>query len=166
MNILRIITVCAAIAFVPSVAVTYAADMPKAAATSTITNAKEYNVDSDKLAIAGYDPVSYFKGGPVEGKKEFNLTVDGIMYRFSSDENLKEFAANPAKYKPAYGGWCATAMSDGRKVEIDAKNYKITSGRLFLFFKSWYANAINDWNKDEKNKTVKADASWKKISGE
>ena len=57
-------------------------------------------------------------------------------------------------------------MADGKKVEIDPKNYKITNGRLFLFFKAWYANAINDWNKDEKNMTTKADAAWKKISGE
>src|SRR5438477_555547 len=136
------------------------------APAAPVHNTKEYNLPADKLAIQGYDPVSYFKGGPAEGSAKLTLTVDGVTYRFVNDDNRKAFAADPDKYKPAYGGWCATAMADGKKVEIDPKNYKVTNGRLFLFFKAWYANAINDWNKDEKNMTTKADAAWKKISGE
>jgi len=129
-------------------------------------NVKEYNVPADKLAIQGYDPCSYFTGSPSPGSPKITMTVDGITYRFVNEDNKKSFATDPYKYAPAYGGWCATAMADGKKVEIDPKNYKITNGRLFLFFKAWYANAINDWNKDEKNMTTKADAAWKKISGE
>ena len=167
MNLSRAILICGAIALGIYPGVSHAADnAPAAAATAPKTNPKEYNLGADKLAIAGYDPVSYFKGGPVEGRKELSLTVDGIVYRFVNDDNRKAFAADPGRYKPAYGGWCATAMAGGKKVEIDPKNYKVTDGRLFLFFKAWYANAINDWNKDEKNMTAKADAAWKKISGE
>ena len=167
MKLLRAIMICGAVAAFATPSTTCALDNPPApAAVAHKTDPKQYNVGSDHLAIAGYDPVSYFKGGPVEGKKEFSLTVEGVVYRFANDENRKAFAADSSRYKPAYGGWCATAMADGKKVEIDPKNYKITNGRLFLFFKAWYANAINDWNKHEKNLTTKADAAWKQISGE
>ena len=167
MRFMRIALLSAVLSASVGALATHAAETATApAATSPKTNTKEYNVAADKLAIAGYDPVSYFKGGPAEGKKEFTTQLDGIFYRFANADNKKAFDAEPQKYKPAYGGWCATAMAEGKKVEIDPKNYKITNGRLFLFFKAWYANAINDWNKDEKGMTAKADAAWKSISGE
>jgi hypothetical protein len=89
-----------------------------------------------------------------------------VTYWFASEENKKLFTESPAKYLPTYGGWCATAMAKGEKVEIDPTNFKVTNGRLFLFLKAFYANAIKDWNKDESGQTVKADANWKKIAGE
>jgi hypothetical protein len=87
-----------------------------------------------------------------------------VIYYFASEEDRKLFAESPEKYLPTYGGWCATAMAKGEKVEIDPTNFKVTNGRLFLFFKAFYANAIKDWNKDEANLTVKADANWMKIA--
>ncbi len=167
MKLFSAIIICSSACLFVTPVIAQTTDTPiPSAPTAPKTNPKEYNVGSDKLAIAGYDPVSYFKGSPAEGSKDIALTIDGIVYRFASNDNRKAFAEEPGKYKPAYGGWCATAMAEGKKVEIDPKNYKITNGRLFLFFKAWYANAINDWNKDEKNMTARADAAWKKISGE
>jgi YHS domain-containing protein len=128
---------------------------------------QHYNLGADKVAIKGYDPVGYFtQNAAVKGKKELSSQYRGVTYFFSSDTNKKLFTAAPEKYLPTYGGWCATAMAKGEKVEIDPTNFKITNGRLFLFFKAFYANAIKDWNKDEPGQTAKADANWKKISGE
>ena len=128
---------------------------------------KHYNLGADRLALGGYDPVGYFtQGRAVKGQTGLSAAHDGVNYRFATEENRKLFAASPEKYVPAYGGWCATAMAKGEKVEIDPTNFKVTNGRLFLFFKAFYANAIKDWNKDEPGLTTKADASWKKISGE
>ena len=135
---------------------------PKASA-----NISQYNLGADKVAIKGYDPVAYFTvGAPVKGDKSINSQYEGVTYYFGSPENRKLFTQAPTKYLPTYGGWCATAMAKGEKVEIDPTNFKVTNGRLFLFFKAFYANAIKDWNKDEPNSIVKADTNWKKISGE
>jgi hypothetical protein len=131
-----------------------------------VHNIKEYNLPSDKLAMQGYDPVSYFAGAPAMGDPKITAAVDGVTYRFASEDHKKTFVADPYKYAPAYGGWCATAMAEGKKVEVDPKNYRIADGRLFLFYKSILGNARNDWDKDAKNLTAKADTSWKKISGE
>jgi len=126
-----------------------------------------YNLGADKVALSGYDPVGYLtQNKALKGRKEINSPHRGVTYYFATDENKKLFLASPEKYLPTYGGWCATAMAKGEKVEIDPTNFKVTNGRLFLFFKAFYANAIKDWNKDEANLTVKADANWKKVSGE
>lgn len=126
-----------------------------------------YNLSADKVALSGYDPVGYLtQYKALKGRKEINSPHRGVTYFFATDENKKLFIASPDKYLPTYGGWCATAMAKGEKVEIDPTNFQVTNGRLFLFFKAFYANAIKDWNKDEPNQTAKADANWKKIAGE
>ncbi len=128
---------------------------------------QHYNVGADKLAIGGYDPVSYLdKNLAAKGRPELTATNETIVYRFATDENRRRFVAAPEKYRPAYGGWCATAMAKGEKVEIDPTNFKVTHGRLFLFFRAFYGNALKDWNKDEANLTLKADANWKRLAGE
>ena len=128
---------------------------------------KHQNIGNDRLAIAGYDPVSYFDAGAAhKGKGEFTADYNGAVYRFESDEHRKAFIAEPAKYAPAYGGWCATAMAEGKKVEIDPKSFKITNGRLFLFYNGLFADARKKWLKDEANLQGKADAAWKQTVGE
>jgi YHS domain-containing protein len=128
---------------------------------------KNYNLDSNGLALQGYDPVSYFDAGrAAKGKPEFTAGVNGATYRFATHANRQKFLADPAKYEPAYGGWCATAMAEGKKVEIDPGNFKVTDGRLFLFYKSLLADARKAWNKDEAGLRAKADANWKRISAE
>ena len=128
--------------------------------------AKAYNLDKGKLALQGYDAVSYFQGKAVEGKKDISTTFAGATYYFADAKNRDAFLADPDKYLPAYGGWCATAMALGKKVEISPDNYKITDGRLFLFYKSFITNAISDWNGDEPKNIAMADKHWHEISGE
>ena len=137
----------------------------KVAEHSKNTSVEQYNLPEDRLAIKGYDPVAYFDGGkPEMGKVEMISKYGGVTYRFASAQRRRQFAANPDKYVPAYGGWCATAMAEGRKVEVDPTNFKVTGGRLFLFYKGWLGNAVNDWNKDEKKLTVSADQQWRGIA--
>ncbi|NUQ46500.1 MAG: YHS domain-containing protein [Phycisphaerae bacterium] len=127
--------------------------------------ARQYNLADSGLALQGYDAVSYFDGGkPLRGSEEFTTRYRGVTYRFASRENRGKFAKDPAKYVPAYGGWCATAMAEGRLVEVDPMNFKITGGRLFLFYKGWLGNALKDWNKDEKRLTARADSEWRRIA--
>lgn len=126
-----------------------------------------YNLGKDKLALGGYDPVTYFtEGKALKGRIDLRANHRGVTYQFSSEETRKLFLNSPETYLPTYGGWCATAMAKGEKVEVDPTNFKVTQGRLFLFFKAFYANAIKDWNKDEARLTVKADSNWHQFSGE
>jgi len=123
---------------------------------------KHYNVAKSTLAVEGYDVVSYFNASkPLKGESKYATVYQGVTYYFSSQSNLATFKANPAKYEPAYGGWCAYAMgAKGSKVEVDVKNYKVKNGRLFLFYKDFFGNTLDDWNDDESNLRAKADKNW------
>ncbi len=123
------------------------------------------NVDKHHLAVQGYDVVAYFTAGKaIKGDSKITATHHGHTYHFASHENHKKFAASPESFVPQYGGWCATAMVEGSKVEIDPTNFKITRGKLYLFYKSFFADALTDWNKDESSNILKANAAWKKIT--
>lgn len=140
---------------------------PPAAGEQQPRDASKYR--EPQLAIDGYDPVAYFPEGggkPAKGKKELSLTHRGVTYRFANAANRDAFKASPDKYEPAYGGWCAYAMADDRRVEIDPKAFKITDGRLYLFYRDLFTDTRDPWNKDEAGLTAKADAAWKKFSGE
>ncbi|MBX2892831.1 MAG: hypothetical protein KF734_18025 [Saprospiraceae bacterium] len=113
---------------------------------------KHFRLDKNRVAIDGYDPVSYFKaGGPKKGSVSRAYDYDGVIYWFANAENLAEFKKNPAKYEPVWGGWCGHAMAlRGEKVEINPECYKIVNGRNVLFFKTFYANALTNWEKEIK----------------
>ncbi len=133
-----------------------------ASAQSDEARKKNFNIKKN-VAIEGYDPVSYFSNKPTEGKSNFSYTHNGVTYYFSSNANLVQFKQNPAKYEPAYGGWCAYAMGEtGEKVKIDPETYKILDGKLYLFYNFWGTNTLTDWNKNEKPLKSKADQNWKK----
>jgi len=150
------------------------ASPPPAAAETDKTPAelrrKSFNVDETGLALQGYDPISYLdKAGPKEGKKEHALVHRGITYRFATAENKAKFEAEPAKYEPPYGGWCAWAVIDGDKVEIDPMNYEVIEGRVYLFYKGWLGNAKKKWDDKLKAEGAKptvtaADSGWKKLA--
>jgi len=131
---------------------------------STSRATSEYNLRGSEPAIKGYDPVAYFdSGSATKGHPTITSRYRGITYQFSSIENRHKFANSPTNYLPTYGGWCATAMAEGDKVDIDPANFKITNGRLFLFYKGWLGNARNDWDKNEAALTRKADEHWNRI---
>lgn len=124
----------------------------------------QYNLEN-KIGIQGYDPVGYFnQGKAVKGKKEISTLYQGVTYNFSSAENKNAFLKNPSKYEPQYGGWCAYAMgSAGKKVEINPETFKISDGKLYLFYNAYFNNTLKSWNPDEAELKVKADNNWKKI---
>jgi YHS domain-containing protein len=128
--------------------------------------ATSLNVDSDRLALDGFDPVSYFKDKEaVKGKKTISAEVDGVRYNFSTTANKTEFLKSPSSYEPQYGGWCAYAMgAKGEKVEVDPETFKIIEGKLYLFYNRFFNNTLTTWNEDEKNLKAKADKNWIKVS--
>ncbi len=128
----------------------------------------QYNLGDGGLALEGRDPVSYFAAGakkPAKGKKDLTATHRGVTYRFANEANRKAFLAKPAAYEPAYGGWCAYAMADGQKVEVDVDSFLIEDGRLMVFYKGLFNDTRKKWLKAG-DLEPKADAGWKKISGE
>jgi YHS domain-containing protein len=126
---------------------------------------KQFNLENG-VAIQGYDPVAYFSGKAVKGNKDMAVYYQGATYYFSSVANKEAFKKNPSYYEPQYGGWCAYAMgSKGEKVSVNPETFKVTGGKLYLFYNKFFNNTLTEWNKNEAGLKPKADANWKKISG-
>ena len=112
-------------------------------------------------AVGGYDVVSYqTEGGPQRGTGHYVSSYEGATYLFSSKENLDTFEANPEKYAPAYGGYCAFGVSVGKKFIADPEIWRVVDGTLYL---NLDANIQADWQKDIPGRIAKADGFWDKI---
>ncbi|MFV8393954.1 YHS domain-containing (seleno)protein [Flavobacterium sp. LB2P6] len=122
-----------------------------------------FNLEKN-IAIQGYDPVAYFKQGKaVKGKKEITASYEGVVYYFSMPVNKEYFLKNPSKFEPQYGGWCAYAMGDSNeKVSVNPETFKISNGKLYLFYNALFNNTLKSWNKEETGLMMKADANWSK----
>ena len=116
-------------------------------------------------AIKGHDPVAYFtQGGPAKGRGAHSHEWMGATWYFANAENRELFAADPDKYAPQYGGYCAYAVSQGYTAAIDPDAWKIVDDKLYLNF-SLKVQKI--WEEDIPGYIAKADINWPKIlSGE
>ncbi len=86
-------------------------------------------------AVGGYDTVSYHMGGePVRGSREFRTEWQGAEWRFASQDNLDLFLADPERYAPAYGGYCAWAMAQGYAAKGAPDIWRIVDDVLYLNF--------------------------------
>ena len=77
------------------------------------------NLDNT-IALHGYDPVSYFEQErPRRGNRYILERVGGATYFFASRANRYTFLGNAPAYQPQFGGYCTTAMAQGRLEDID-----------------------------------------------
>ena len=112
-------------------------------------------------AIRGYDPVAYFtEGRPVRGDRAHRFEWMGASWSFASAENRESFEANPEKYAPRYGGYCAWAVSQGYTASIDPNAWRIVDGALYL---NYSLGVRERWMKDIPGNIAKADVNWPRL---
>jgi YHS domain-containing protein len=114
--------------------------------------------NAEGAAIKGYDPVAYFTmGKAVPGSDKFKFEWSGSQWKFSSQANLDSFKADPAKYAPQYGGWCAYGCSENHKAPTDPNAFTIVNNKLYLN----YSLKVKElWLKDTASRIITADAYW------
>jgi YHS domain-containing protein len=114
--------------------------------------------DDRALMLRGNDPVAYFTDGKaVAGIPAIKADVDGVTYRFASDEHRKAFLADPAKYAPQYAGFCASGAPYALKAAIGADVFAIVDGRLYLFGSP---RSRRGWMLDYRENIVAGDRYW------
>ncbi len=120
-----------------------------------------YTGTFSSLAVSGYDPVAYFKAGnPVEGSAKHELKWNGATWRFASAANLAAFKANPQKFAPQYGGYCAWAVSQGYTASTDPTAWRIVDNKLYLN----YSHGVQrQWEEDIPGNIAKGDKNWPKV---
>jgi len=113
------------------------------------------------LAVHGYDVVSYHSDGkPEVGDAQYSYVYENATYRFSSQEHMRQFKADPARYAPAYGGFCAYGVALGKKFDGDPNFWKIVDGQLYLNLNS---QIQSEWSKDIKGNIQTANTNWTDI---
>jgi YHS domain-containing protein len=97
-------------------------------------------------AILGYDPVAYFTDGkPVKGQDALAFEWMGAKWNFASQQHLDLFKADPEKYAPQYGGYCAYGVSQDHLVSVEPDKFRIIDGKLYL---NYDASVQQKWLQD------------------
>ncbi len=98
------------------------------------------------VAINGYDTVAYFtQGKPVKGLDSLVFDWKGARWKFQTPAHLDLFKADPEKYAPQYGGYCAFGVAQGYLVKVEPDQFTVREGKLYLNFD---ADVQAKWLKD------------------
>jgi hypothetical protein len=118
------------------------------------------------VAILGYDTVAYFtEGRAVKGSPEFQQPWLGAIWYFSSEANRDAFAAEPLRYAPQYGGFCAMSTAFGQiSSNVDPEAWRIIDGRLYLF--GGKAGLEEDFDPNARKILAEAEAHWPEVKKE
>jgi hypothetical protein len=142
--------------------VTAGSALPRAAAAEA--SRTSHNLLGESVGLVGYDPVSYFPEGggkPAKGLISISTEHDGVTYRFATDAHKAAFLKNPAKYVPAFGGWCTWAVAElGKRVDIDPESYVVKDGRLLVFYRDPALDTRARFLENPDALLKKAEANW------
>ena len=134
------------------------------AVTPDVFAADEYNVSTGTtvsgagVALRGDDAVALATGlKVVPGKAEFTVERDGVAYYFSSKKTMAQFKADPHKYMPKYGGFCAFGVAVGKKLDASNRFADIVNGKLYVFLN---AVAFEKYKEDKAGTLAKAEKNW------
>lgn len=138
-------TICLALAALPMTAV------PLRAQRSEIYAA-------GRIAIGGADPVAYFThDAAVSGTARHALMWRGATWLFANATTMEAFEMDPQRYCPAYGGYCAHAMTRGSLATTTPEAFTVHQDRLYLTH-SIALRAL--WRDDMAGFIRQADAHW------
>lgn len=116
------------------------------------------------VAIQGYDTVAYFTDGKaIMGSSEYEYVWGDAKWWFASAEHRTMFIADPDRYMPQFGGFCAAAMAmvDGDLVPADPENWAIVNGKLYMTTSG--KKHFSDWLKNAPANIAKANENWPHI---
>ena len=110
------------------------------------------------VALRGYDAVAYFtEDEAVMGDPAISYQWQGATWQFSSVEHRTKFAADPARYAPQFGGYCAFAVAQGTTADGDPQQWAIVKDRLYV---NNNPVAKRLWDQDRHGNIVLADRNW------
>ncbi len=123
--------------------------------------AGEFN-ETDGVAIKGFDPVAYVtERAAVPGRAEFSSVYGGSTFHFRDAGNRDAFIANPAKYAPQYGGYCAYGVARGYKAATTPEAFSVIDGKLYL---NYNAEVNTLWSKNIPGFIDKANLQWPMVA--
>ena len=120
-------------------------------------------VPEKRVALSGYDPVSYFtEGHPEKGSVEYQASFDDATYWFKNAEHRAMFGADPDHYAPQFRSYCAILLSRGEKHEADPEAWVIADGKLYVFA---LKEGVPLFRQQTASVVEKATENWAKLRG-
>lgn len=139
----------------------FAAGVSAAEPINTLDRTGLWGYEPSGIALRGYDAVAYFTlGKPTEGKQAFETSWKGAKWRFASQQHLDMFVANPQKYAPQYGGYCAYGVAVGNLVKIEVDLWDIVDGKLYL---NYNEDLQDKWRADIPGFIIEADGKFDRL---
>lgn len=131
-------------------------------ALSVSAIAQHKYVQSEGPAFDGFDLVSYFTASkPIPGIKKYEVRHDGLTLYFANMANMQEFKRQPDTYLPAYGGYCAIAVSNQSLIVPNFANFDIQNDKLLFFETRGFFNGRTEWQKDPQLNEILADKHYR-----
>ncbi len=125
------------------------------------SSSSSVNVDAKGIGLRGYDPVAYFTvGAPTAGNGAFTASHNGVSFQFASAANRDAFRADPSKYAPQFGGFCAMGVVLEKKLDGDPDAWHIANGKLYLNVNK---DVQKKWLQDVSGNNKKAEQIWPSI---
>ena len=115
----------------------------------------------DGVAIRGYDPVAYFTDGkPVQGSDAYVSDWNGARWKFASAAHRDLFMADPMKYAPQYGGYCAYGTAKGHLAPTQPAAWAVVDGKLYL---NYDERVRRHWQTDVPGYRTQADGVFEQL---
>lgn len=121
--------------------------------------------------LNGLDVVSPFHGNLLSGDAAYATTYKGYEWRFANAINLNAFLADPGRYEPRYGGFCAYGLAtefEGQGFSWTAENlgppvdtavYRIYNDYLYFFMAE---DVVTKFAESDLDRSIAlADARWR-----
>lgn len=145
---------------IAAVLVTSAALMP---VTAFAQKPEIYTSWRNKIAVDGYDVVSFHAGKPLKGRTEFATQYKKATWRFDTQANLDLFLMNPEAFEPQYGGYCAWALAKDKLAPGKAEHWHVEDGKLYL---NYSTRVKKRWDALREEFITQADDNWPSLLAE
>jgi YHS domain-containing protein len=121
------------------------------------------NLDQNGCMLQGYDCVAMVikPNETIKGNSTYESTYQNAKYWFESASNKALFDADPAKYAPLYGGFCAVAITEGNLRPIQVWTHHLTEGHLVV---NHNAKAKKLWERRERKRFKTAEKNWPTVT--
>ena len=112
----------------------------------------------NNIAMEGYDILTFFDKAPKKGTTDFIVEYEGIKYLFVTEDHMNSFKAEPKKYLPQFGGFCAVAAAFDKVEELQQYDlYEVVDGKLYF---NRNEKAAKIWKKKRKKLIRNANNNW------
>jgi YHS domain-containing protein len=113
---------------------------------------------ASRIALQGFDAVGFFTDSKAENGSPFiRASYQGAEYLFATEDHKRLFLADPGKYVPQYGGFCAFGVGVNALFPVDITTWQIRNGKLYLNLDH---DILDKFNADFEGHVASADRNW------